>query len=530
MFFDPSKRSSSNANLPLAPSIAGWLCLWGLVSMPASLFGADLPAFPTAVGQGAKSTGGRGGDVYHVTNLQDYSNQAGEEKIPGSLRHAIRSADGPRTIVFDVGGVIPLASRLKILKDNITIAGQTAPGGITLYGYPVEISQSKDVILRYLRIRTGDFHAEGVEGKPGRGNQDLTGDEATALRISNGSGRVIVDHLSVTWGMDEALSVTDSHDVTVQHCLIAESLEDSFHPKGLHGYGSLVRGSLTPAERQAGSGGYTFFGNLWAHHRARNPSLAGQQHLEDDQSEEDRGGADVNLVNNVVYNWRERPTHRSTGGSIRVNLIGNYYVSGPDSEDDTNYIFNNDNPGATVVYQEGNLFDADKDPTADGQLVGVPENPTQGFEGFENGGTLIGSAEGSPFAFFNSVENRVLAAEEAYRQVVNEVGASLSRDMIDRRIVQSLQNREGGIIDSQESFRTRDGTLPGIDDLPTQYRPNDFDTDRDGMPNEFEEVHGLDPNDPKDRNGDELSDLGYTNLEVYLNSLVKEAPTGAERE
>ena len=123
------------------------------------IIGAELPAFPGAVGQGAAATGGRGGDVYHVTNLSDYDDDKGEPKIPGSLRHAIRSAQGPRTIVFDVGGAIKLRAPIEIHKSKLTIAGQTAPGGITVWGYPMEISKASDVVVRYMRARTGDFNA-----------------------------------------------------------------------------------------------------------------------------------------------------------------------------------------------------------------------------------------------------------------------------------------------------------------------------------------------------------------------------------
>ncbi|HEY3394415.1 MAG TPA: hypothetical protein VGK58_17000, partial [Lacipirellulaceae bacterium] len=269
---------------------------------------ATLPAFRGAVGQGAAATGGRGGDVYHVTNLLDYRSDS-EQKIEGSLRHAIRSASGARTIVFDVGGAIQLRETLEIRKNNLTIAGQTAPGGITVWGYPVEISGAADVVVRYLRVRVGDFNvrASGTQTKAGveaelQGAKDLDPRSANGLDIGR-ANRVIVDHVSVAWGLDETLSVTRSRDVTVQNSIISESLNESFHPKGSHGYGSLLRGELTPADQEAGVGGYTFYQNLWAHHRARNPSIGGQQRLDDGQAEAGRRRTDVNLVNNVVYNW-----------------------------------------------------------------------------------------------------------------------------------------------------------------------------------------------------------------------------------
>ena len=157
------------ARLPLAIVVV----IVALNLLLAGFAGAQPPAFPGAIGQGAAAVGGRGGDVYHVTNLLDYEEDKGESEIEGSLRHAIRSASGPRTIVFDVGGAIKLHGRLEIQNNKLTIAGQTAPGGITVWGYPVEVSKASDVVIRYLRVRTGDFNARaprvaGSSGGAGR--------------------------------------------------------------------------------------------------------------------------------------------------------------------------------------------------------------------------------------------------------------------------------------------------------------------------------------------------------------------------
>lgn len=479
---------------------------------------ADEPlAFPGAVGQGAVATGGRGGDVYHVTNLRDYNSQQGEQKIPGSLRHAIRSAKGPRTIVFDVSGAIELSSTLEILKSNLTLAGQTAPEGITLWGYPVEITRGSDVVVRYLRIRTGDFHAKEMHGRTSRGNGDLLGDDGNTFFIGGGASRVIVDHLSVSWCMDEALTVTGANDITVQNCLIGESLNDSYHTKGPHGYGSLVRGNLTIRQQAENVGGYSFYGNLWAHHRARNPSIAGQQKLRKGQSEAERRRNDLNLVNNVIYDWGDQPTHRSTSGVIRVNMIGNYYVNGPANDGD--YIFNDDNPGESHIYHRGNFHDANGDATHDGHLVG--SEATDKFVGFEAEEDELLS-DRLPFPFVVSIDSAILPAETAYQRVVQSVGASLPRDAIDERIVHSLVTRTGNLLDTQEVYRGEDGKIAGIDDLPTIKRPQDFDTDQDGMSDDFEKRHGLNPSDPNDGNAVSLSASGYTNLEVYLDSLIRE--------
>ncbi len=488
---------------------------------------AQTPAFPSAVGQGAASVGGRGGDVYHVTNLLDYDSDHGEPKIEGSLRHAIRSATGPRTIVFDVGGAIQLHGRLDIRKSKLTIAGQTAPGGITVWGYPVDVANVSDVIIRHLRIRTGDFNAKVPRGSgsstaasTGRGKADLDPSSANGLDIGR-SDRVIVDHVSTAWGMDETLSVTHSKNISVQNCIIAESLNKSFHSKGPHGYGTLIRGELTPADQEAGTGGYTFYGNLWAQHRARNPSIGGQQRLESGQSEDSRRRTDVNLINNVVYGWGDQPTHRSELGEVRINLINNCYINGPAKM--SNYVFHEGNAARTLLYQSGNQLDADQDRIHNGKLVGESADLQRSFRLFDEKDSITGPGNGKPYNFYATVGEAALPANETYTYVVLEAGASLARDAIDKRVIDSVVDRTGSLIDSQEFYRDQQGVLAGIDDLPERTRSSEFDTDHDGMPNTFETSHGLNPEDATDRNGTNLSHSGYTNLEVYINGLTADA-------
>jgi hypothetical protein len=493
--------------------------LLGLISLMAvsSVASATPPAFPGAVGQGAAASGGRGGDVYHVTTLADY-NPKTEPKIEGSLRHAIRSAEAPRTIVFDVGGAIALHAPLEIRKNDLTIAGQTAPGGVTLWGYPVEVSQATNVIVRYVRVRLGDFHVRRAGGvpAPAGSRNDLDPASANALYVGNGSERVILDHVSATWGIDETLSVTKARDVTIQNCLVAESFNESLHPKGPHGFGSLVRGELTAADQAAGGGGFTFFGNLWAHHRGRMPSLGGQQKLDAGQTEADRRRTDVNLVNNVVYDWGNQATHRSELGEVRANIIGNLFVSGPAKNGD--YSFRENVPDRTVVFQRGNVQDLDEDGEHDGREV-APADAADAFRDFGAEDQLL--SEGEPLPFLDGVAPHIHTAEEAYAAVVAGVGASLHRDAIDQRVIDSLRGRTGGLINSQEQLRDSAGKLPGIDDLVEQRRPAGFDSDGDGMPNAFETDHGLNPQDPADGDAANLSAEGFTNLEVYLNTLVQ---------
>ena len=515
--------SSRRIELPVATAMI-LICALGVCKSAAV---AELPAFPGAVGQGAAATGGRGGDVYHVTNLSDYATDRGDDEIEGSLRHAIQSASGPRTIVFDIGGSIKLHAPLEIRHGKVTVAGQTAPGGITVWGYPINVSNASDVVIRYLRVRTGDFNAKSphagdssAEGGQGNAAGDLDANTANGLDIGR-SNRVIVDHVSAAWGMDETLSVTLSRNVTVQHSIIAESLNNSFHPKGPHGYGTLIRGELTPADQQAGAGGFTFYGNLWALHRARNPSIGGQQRLDPGQTESERRRTDVNLINNVVYGWGDQPTHRSDLGEVRINLVDNYYVNGPASKSD--YIFNESNAARTLLFQKGNMQDADRDASHDGKLVGLAGDIRRTFRQFDARDVLTGPAHGEPFNFFAAVAEHALPAEEAYARVVRAAGASLCRDAIDKRIVDALVHRTGSLIDSQDIHRNADGLLAGIDDLPMERRPDDFDTDGDGMPDEFEIKHGLDPGNSADGNDTSLGGMGYTNLEVYLAGIVEEA-------
>lgn len=498
------------------------ICLLAFL-LPSQLMASTPFAFPGALGQGAASTGGRGGNVYHVTTLEDYHPQR-DEKIPGSLRHAIRSAEAPRTIVFDVGGAIALVEPLEILKSDLTIAGQTAPGpGVTLWGYPLEISRGSNIIVRYLRVRTGDFHARTdhtSKPHPYDGNGDLDPGSSNAINVGGDCQLVILDHISASWGMDETLSVTKCCDVTIQHCMIAASLNDSFHPKGAHGYGTLVRGELTPEDQASGRGGFTFYGNLWTHHRARNPSIGGQQRIRPGTPESQRRMSDVNLVNNVVYNWRDQPTHRSQQGTVRINLLGNYYINGP--EKDADRVFNEGDPNRTVLYHAGNAIDADQDSQHNGTLIETAELVDRSFRKFGPEDELIGIEQGRPLPFLHLAEAEILSAEEAYQQVVAGVGCSLNRDAVDLQTIESLTGRTGRLIDSQEELRDAEGVLRGIDDLPETHRPSHFDSDNDGMSDEFETRHGLDPADPTDGNGTQLSPQGYTNLEVYLHELTQE--------
>ncbi len=263
---------------------------------------APVLAFPGAEGAGRYAVGGRGGRVLRVTQTGDSG--------PGSLRAAIE-ADGPRTIVFDTGGVIRLASPLVIRRGRVTLAGQTAPGGgVTVIGQPLIIS-ADDVIIRHIRSRLG---AETLV-------------EADAISVERGR-RIILDHVSASWSVDETLSVGSRYDppgrgiydVTVQNSVIAESLNASAHAKGDHGYGSLVRGGYGAR--------ISFIGNLWASHRARMPRPGNYN-----PPEVDPEGPYFEFRGNVFYNWGggHAGYNADTDSVSTYAFVGNAYLSGPDS-------------------------------------------------------------------------------------------------------------------------------------------------------------------------------------------------------
>jgi len=321
---------------------------------------------------------------------------------------------------------------------------------------------------------------------------------------------VIVDSVSTSWSIDQTLDIDRAKNVTIQNSIISEGLDDSLHSTGPHSRGSLVRGELTDAEQTAGTGGLTFYGNLWAGNDRRSPGVGGSD-------TDPTLDTDINIVNNVIYNFGDLAINREGLGGVRANVVGNYFISGPDSPG-SDGVFSENVADTTEVYQTGNFRDSDQDAIHDGTEI---TNALQAlaFTGFSGADVLLNSSTGSAFNFFSSIAADVLSAEDAYSKVVSSVGASLFRDAIDTRIIAELEGRTGSIIDSQEIFRIG-GVIDGIDNLPTIFRPAGFDTDGDGMPNAFETANGLDPSNADDRNFVDISLDGYTNLEVYLNSLT----------
>lgn len=417
--------------------------------------GLALPAFPGAEGFGADTPGGRGGQVIYVDNLNDDG--------PGSLRAACE-AEGPRMVLFSVSGVIELEEPLKIKEPFITIAGQSAPGhGICLKGYQVSV-QTHDVVIRHLRIRVGDIHDK---------DQDtLTIDDAR---------RVVIDHCSVSWSIDETLSVSgDSDEVTVQWCFITESLHGSHHEKGPHGYASLLR---------TNGGRLSFHHNLYAHHYSRNPRPGGAY-------EDEETGTLLDFRNNAIYDWGGRAGY-SSDDAMRMNYVGNYLRPGPSTEenvyDEAFYVGSNNTP----LYIEGNHVESNDRQNEDQWAI---VKFTKGVDS-----ERVKQHEPYPTAPVTTQ-----TAKEAFDAVLFTGGASRpARDAVDERIVRQVRESKGSIIDSQEDV----GGWPVFDAYPPYA-----DTDRDGMPDGWERKWRFDPESPDDAQ-DEDGD-GYTNLEEYLNGTV----------
>ncbi|MFL1012129.1 pectate lyase family protein [Flavisericum labens] len=436
-------------------------------------------AFPTAEGYGKYTKGGRGGTVIEVTNLKDSGK--------GSLRAAIE-AEGPRTVIFKVSGNIELESPINIKNPYITIAGQTAPGdGICLKNHPLGIG-ADEVIVRYIRVRPGD-----VSGK------DY--DAVSSRYVKN----IIVDHVSASWSIDECMSIYHCSNITVQWCLIAESLSGSNHVKGSHGFGGIW-----------GSNYSTYHHNLLAHHSSRNPRMAS-------------GSGYTDYRNNVVYNWGYQSLY---GGEAQqkgndkfnfstFNIVGNYYKPGPATKPGK-VSYRIANPGYRNEVDDFGKWYVNKN-TVEGNEMVSDDNWNGGVQ------TDISFDKVKMDEPWEAMPINEQSAEKAYKLVLKEAGAKLpKRDVLDTRIIQEVKggyatyegkgykkivdvvnpSKKTGIIDSQTDV----GGWPELKSLPAP-----IDTDHDGIPDTWELKNDLNPKNADDRNN--TGKDGYTMLEIYLNSL-----------
>ncbi len=449
------------------------------------------PAFPTVEGSGKYSQGGRGSetrpaDVYVVTNLTD----SVSDSQPGSLRYGLERkyrTDGdknyPVIITFAVGGVINVdpeaaknARRLNI-NSNTTILGQTAPGeGITIYGASAKFDGT-DIIARYIRFRLGEGYDQ----------------DAASATGSN----IVIDHCTFSWGVDECFSAKEIINSSIQYNIIASSL--SFPNKtgikngdnevaageseAKHGMGSIINGSDVS---------YTH--NLWANHGTRNPRFEGGFTYSGITYPNK-----LEFSNNVVYNWGHNSGYGGERGDGKANMIGNYYKPGNNTlEKVGTQIFDVD---GSSFYFKDNVMTSSSEVTADNKL---------GFSGISDASTLTAPVE-------LTEKYTATSAEDAYKAVLDGVGASYVRDAQDARLIRELKNGTGRFINNEFE-------AGGIGTLNAGTAPTD--TDSDGIPDEWENAHGLNPNDKADASAivtDETKPyLGYTNVEVYACDLLGE--------
>ena len=467
---------------------------------PDDLPQAKIPAFPGAEGGGMYAFGGRGGKVYTVTNLND----RGE----GSLREACE-AGGARIIVFNVAGIIRLESPIVINAPYLTIAGQTAPGdGVCVAGESVWI-MTHDVVIRHMRFRRGETNRA-------RRDDALGG---------NPVGNIMIDHCSVSWGLDENISLYrhmydysegqypvkkekyPTVNITIQNTISAKAL-DTYS----HAFGSTLGGENT-----------AFVRNLWASNTARNPSIG--------------WNGVFNFVNNVLFNW----VHRTVDGgdyTAKYNMINNYYKPGPATKKDNPVVHRILKPESGRskhsykqygrVYAEGNIVEGFPEISADNWNGGIQIESQRDTKGHTE---YMRSFEPFAMPYID-----IMPASKAYEFVLENVGATLPcRDKVDQIVINEV--RTGEIYYDPNMPEDAKGTKMhgkglradsyklGILTDPRQmggypeYKGEPYvDTDKDGMPDEWEKQNGLNPNDPSDANGDCTGD-GYTNIEKYINGI-----------
>ena len=475
------------------------------ITFIASFTMAQAPAFPGAEGHGRYVTGGRGGTVRHVTNLSG-------KDIEGSFRRAVGYSNS--IVVFDVSGVIELESDVNI-KDNITILGQTAPApGITLRYRTV--NPGKNNIIRFIRIRRGE-------------EKDINdGADATWKRQSND---IILDHCSFSWSIDEVASYYDNRDFTMQWCSVAEALANPGHTKGEHSYGGIWGG------KQA-----SFHHNFIAHVQNRAPRLNGARYgwqgYDKTKYKNTIDAERVDLRNCVMYNWGQGNGAYAGQGGYH-NIVNNYYKAGPATKNKTRVFqcghTNNDkddngkaiDPQGKHIY--GHFY-------INGNFVTAASSPAD----YDWKGVIIDDENSTIRDTIKLTEPVITGditthtAQVAYDKVLANVGASLYRDAVDSRHMEEAKN--GTTTYTGSATKTGEGKpvthYPGIIDfvkdqgvyaLESTTRPEGFDTDGDGIPDEWEIANGLNPNDKSDGNAKTIdTEKGwYTNIEVYANSLVE---------
>lgn len=460
---------------------------WGF---PESEEDGVVRAFPGAEGGGMYTTGGRGGAVYHVTNLNDSG--------AGSLREAINKS-GARTIVFDVAGTIHLKSSLRIKNGNLTIAGQTAPGeGICIAGRTVQVD-ADNIIIRYVRFRLG--------------NEDKSQEDAIWGRYHK---NIILDHCTMSWSIDECSSFYANQNFTMQWCIVSEALKNAGHSKGAHGYGGIWGGKNA-----------SFHHNLLAHNDSRNARID-HPNVYGDYLSTHRGNVDYR--NNVIYNWGGNSTYGGEGGWW--NIVGNYYKPGPASSKKNYFVdaygkYDGKDVGYGTMYLSGNYHEGDyaTDINAD-NWSGV----------YLHNGTGISNASSWQSYTLQAIKKddttpcytTTHSASVAFERVLENAGPSLRRDAVDTRVVEDARKgtssskgsngSKNGIIDSHTDV----GGWPTLSASESEIADRK-DSDGDGIPDSWEREFGLNAGNAGDGASYTLDvDGRYTNLEVYLHYLVKD--------
>ncbi|MBQ6208378.1 MAG: hypothetical protein IJK42_01205 [Prevotella sp.] len=449
-------------------------------------------AFPGAQGYGRYAIGGRGGTVYHVTSLDDDADNPAE----GTFRYGITKVSGPRTIVFDVGGVIHLKNRLTCSDPYVTIAGQTAPGnGIMFRGAP--FGMASDGITRFVRLRRGHLSDEDPDGH-GMDGMGMAGNDHS-----------IMDHCSISWTIDEAFSSRNAKHITLQNTLISEALNIAGHPNydagTEHGYAGTIGGG------QLGAKGSSFHHNLLAHNEGRNWSMSGGL----DASGAYDGHHD--MFNNVCYNWATRATD---GGTHEGQFVNNYYKMGASTT--MTYLLRaqleGTGSGSQSYYVSGNIRE-----NLDGSKTSDAENVTYKYELYNDQVLDWTVFRSSPF--FDHLAT-VESAEAAFKNVLSDVGCNQPElDNHDTRMVSETKHRtytytgaaslakgRYGHIDSETDSEGFDGL-----NIYSATRDADWDTDGDGIPDWFEDAKGWGNGNLNNNHSDGSSVGWYTDLEIYLN-------------
>lgn len=494
----------------------------------------EAPAFPGAEGHGRYVTGGRGGKVIHVTNLNDSGT--------GSLRWAL-SQSGTKTIVFDVSGYIDLKSQLNV-SSNTTIAGQTAPGdGITLRYYTLYFGKCDNVIVRFIRCRRSQVKDvnDGADATWGRQRKNI-----------------IIDHCSFSWSIDEVASFYDNRNFTMQWCNITEALANPGHSKGAHSYGGIWGGKDA-----------SFHHNFLAHMQNRAPRFNGARYEWDgydkDKYKNTIDAERVDFRNCVMYNWGSGNGCYGGPGGGYINMVNNYYKAGPGTSNKTRVTEvsvgakGNSTPSnlygyCSRYYISGNYVTAASNPenydwqgvkydsglfTIDGEKYMADKNHLYGddkeYKQNTSGVDCIKVKLDEPI---DAGEVTTHKAQTAFEKVLKYCGASFVRDACDVRYAEEAENgtttfkgaivKRAGILDFiNDPEGTEDPSTASYPTLREEKRPADFDTDGDGIPDVWETANGLNPNDAKDGNAYTIDTKGYyTNLEVYLNSIVEDIMKG----